>query len=186
MLSSYFHITLKTRVLRLGAVKWLPLRPSLFAPRWGACWAGGALAEAWASRESGIGKNPPQKRTVPTPVLLLKALGGPLEQACQLCAALVGHPGTLPLRCPFQPPGTHWGVSWVVTLAEAVGRGGPASWEERRHQGTSQWTSWLTPPLTFYMEGNKPRPGRPLAQGHLACDGRVRAGTPVFERPGFS
>ena len=72
---------------------------------------------------------------------------------CQLRAALVGHPGTLPLWCPFQPPGTHWGVSWVVTLAVAVavGRGGPASWEERRHQGTSQWTSWLTPPLTLHM-----------------------------------
>lgn len=105
----------------------------------------GSLAEAWASRESEIGKNPPQKRMVPTPVLLPKALGGPLEQACQLRAALVGHPGTLPLRCLFQPPGTHWGVSWVVTLAVAVGRGGPASWEERRHQGTSRWTSWLTP-----------------------------------------
>lgn len=35
------------------------------------------------------------------------------------------------------------------------------------------------------MQGNKPREGRPLVQGHPACNGRARAGTQVSELPGF-
>lgn len=42
-----------------------------------------------------------------------------------------------------------------------------------------------TPPLPFYMQGNKPRQGRPLAQGHLACNGRARAGIQDSELPVF-
>lgn len=42
-----------------------------------------------------------------------------------------------------------------------------------------------TTSLSFYMRGNKCRQGRPLAQGHLACIGRARAGIQDSELPVF-
>lgn len=44
-----------------------------------------------------------------------------------------------------------------------------------------------SPPLChfIYMQGNKPRQGRQLAQGHLAGSGRARAGTQDSELPVF-
>ena len=97
------------RRLRFGAVKWLvtpTLKTSPFCPLVVGM-GRGQLAEAWASREGKVGKNPSKKKNgsflpqfCPGSLHLmfchcsLKLRAGPLS--CQLCTALLGHLGTFP------------------------------------------------------------------------------------------
>lgn len=90
MLSCYFHLTLKTRVLRFGAIKWVFSGISPFCSKvrsmlgrgggeGGRCWGEHWLKTGPPDR-AGLERTLPVKRTVPTPVLLPKALGGPLSR----------------------------------------------------------------------------------------------------------